>query len=337
MTTKIEDYWIVRGGETGLTDFSPRGRIEVSGGNAVQFLNGYVTNDIKKLDEGQWIEAAFPNVQGRLLAAARILNTKGVFLIDTDIITREIVFKTLERFIPAGDFYVNDVTEQTALLSIQGANSSEFIYRLFQVSTLNHGQVKNLLWEDNPIILIRATHTGEDGFDLFIHSNIKQALSETFLSLGAKLISKDALDTLRVESGIPLFGIDMNETNIVSEAPMENAISYTKGCYIGQEILARIHWRGHVAKKLTGLISETNKLILKDSKVKSIDGKEIGRITSSCYSPKLNKNIALAYVKYDYLTPGTQVNIEQEDEQIEATVTKLPFIKGSWPENTNTN
>ena len=135
---------------------------------------------------------------------------------------------------------------------------------------------------------------------------------------------------LRIEAGIPRFGIDMDETRVVTETNLDDAVSFTKGCYIGQEIIARIKYRGHVAKKLTGLLVERDVALESDARILSVDDKEIGSITSSTISPRLRHTIALGYVKYDYLNPGTKVKVVALGEKFSATVTELPFVRGSW-------
>src|SRR5919202_1375455 len=111
--TTVEEYEAVRGGGAGVFDLSSRGRVEVSGGEAVQFLNGMLTNDVAKLEDGAWMHAAFPNPQGRLLASVRVLRRGGAFLFDTEAETYPTVLKHLERFTLAGDFRVRDLTAET--------------------------------------------------------------------------------------------------------------------------------------------------------------------------------------------------------------------------------
>ena len=141
-------------------------------------------------------------------------------------------------------------------------------------------------------------------------------------------ISDELYEILRIENGLPLYGVDMDETTIVPELDLPDAISYSKGCYIGQEIIARIHFRGHVAKKLTGLIlreaepeAVATGLIGQD--LKSSDGKSAGKITSVTFSPKLQKTIALAYVRYEFLSEGTELKVGD----LTATVKSLPFVE----------
>jgi folate-binding protein YgfZ len=316
-----------------VIDLSSRGRIDVSGAEALQFLNGLVTNDVKALAEGSWMTAAFPNAQGRLIAFARVLHRGEGFLFDTEAATAERVFKTLERFTLAGDFRVADMTEELGMLSLQGARAALIIGEVFgrEAASIERGRVSTLIWNEQPVSAIRATHTGEDGFDLFVGASGAASLFEGLVAAGARAIGFDALETLRIEAGLPRHGVDMDETNVVLETGQDEAVSFTKGCYIGQEIIARIHWRGHVAKRLAGLSFADAREVPRESKVKTADGKEIGRVTSTAFSPRLNKTVALAYIKYDYLAQGTAVSVHVgEGDERAASVSELPLVRGSW-------
>ncbi|HVG33919.1 MAG TPA: aminomethyltransferase family protein [Pyrinomonadaceae bacterium] len=327
------EYSTVRDGGAGLIDLSAHARIEVSGTEAVQFLNGLVTNDVKTLSDGAWMPAAFPTPQGRLIASTRVIRRQDAFLFETEATSHTALLKTLERFTLAGDFRVKDLTDSIAQLSIQGARSAEIINQVLgeEAGKIERLRAAEILWKDTSVSAIRATHTGEDGFDLFIDAAQALLLWQELRAAGARPFGFDALEILRIEAGLPRYGLDMDETNIVTEAGLDDAVSYTKGCYTGQEIIARIHWRGHVAKKLTGLVFDAEGNIERDAKIRTeADGKEIGRITSTTFSPRLDKRLALGYVKYDYLKPGTRVKVASGTEEREATVTELPFVRGSW-------
>lgn len=326
------EYATVRGGGPGLSDLSARGRIEVSGSEAVQFLNGLVTNDVKALEEGAWMRAAFPNVQGRLVALARVLRLgPDRFLFDTEAATRERVLKTLERFTLAGDFRVKDLTGETVLVTVQGARAAEVLRAALgaDAAATARGRVHAASFADGQeLYVIRATHTAEDGFDLMTGAGGAARLWEALAAAGARPLGQEALEVLRVEAGLPRYGQDMDETNVVLEALADDAVSFTKGCYVGQEIIARIHWRGHVAKQLAGLAFDGRAEVVRDDKVTTADGQAIGRLTSVTFSPTLDRTIALGYVKYDYLAPGTELRVAQAT----ARVTPLPFVRGSWYE-----
>ncbi len=317
-----EEYSAVRNGGAGLIDLSERGRIRVSGSEATMFLNGLITNDVKTLPENQWMPAVFPTVQGRLIGAVRVIRgADPSFLIDTDPASHEAVLKTISRFTMAGDFKVVDITAATALLSVQGKGAVEVVEKVFQasLSELPDNGVAQL----ESIIILRATHTAEDGFDIVVGSSEAPRFRQALEDAGAKPVDKNTLEILRIEAGIARHGRDMDEANVIPETNLDDAVSYTKGCYTGQEIIVRIKHRGHVAKKLTGLRFATDRQIEPGAILKA-DGKEIGRVTSTAVSPKLG-SIGLGYVGYEYLNPGTEILVNDE---IGATVTELPFIHG---------
>ena len=326
------DYSAVRDGGAGVIDLSSRGRISISGSEAVVFLNGLITNDMKTLAANTWMAAVFPNVQGRLLAAVRVIHRDDGFLIDTERATSDTVIKLLERFTLAGDFRLADLTQDTALLSIQGAKARGIMAAIFGETLAIPGRdaVVSVDRHGEQITIIRATHTAEDGFDLFVNATGAEALRDSIIKAGAPPIGSDTIETLRIEAGIARFGIDMDETNVVTETNLDDAVSFTKGCYIGQEIIARIKYRGHVAKKLAGLIFESEVSLESGAKIFSSDDKEIGRVTSVALSPRLNRTIALGYVKYDYLAAGTSVKVDSSGTKFVAAVALLPFIRGSW-------
>jgi aminomethyltransferase len=344
MTEAVESYGDVlleyasvreRGG--GVIDLSDRGRIRVSGAEAVQFLNGLITNDMKTLAENSWMPAAFPNVQGRLIASVRVIrlqdgatdkNVCPTFLIDTEAATHEQVLKTIERFTLAGDFHVTDVTNETALLSVQGERAAEILRTALGDAAQAMGA--NQAAQIGAVTVIGASPINGTGFDLFVAAENAANIWDALHAAGARPFGYAALEILRIEAGVPRYGVDMDETNVVTEA-LDDAVSYTKGCYVGQEIIARIKYRGHVAKKLSGLEFEQAVEVEPGATITATDGKEAGRVTSVTYSPHLGRTIALGYLKYDYLNPGTRVRVMAASAEETAQVTELPFVRASAP------
>lgn len=293
----IETYNHIRSGGTGYYEHD-RGLIAVWGKEAVPFLDGMITNDMKTLEDGQQMLAAFPNAQGRLLAVVRVLRQGERFLIETEGATREKVYQNLFRFTYAGDFFVEDLTAQFRYFEFFGyAPPVE----------LGEGGVR---------------YEGGRSVGCFVGGDDAGAFLERLAQLEVVSVSAEVYETLRIENGIPLYGVDMDETTIVPELGLDGLISYNKGCYIGQEIIARIHFRGHVAKQLTGLILSETGEISAGSELTSPEGKNAGRITSVTFSPKLEKHIALAYVRYEFLGEGTELKITKHN----ATVKALPFV-----------
>lgn len=339
------EYASVRDG-AGLIDLSPRGRFLVSGSEAVQFLNGLITNDMKTLAEHTWMPAAFPNVQGRLIASVRVIRFKDeltgkdacpTFLIDTEAATHERVLKTIERFTLAGDFRVNDITSETAMLSVQGEKAASVVGSVLgeAAAVSQPNAVRQINWhqdgETAEVTVVHASHTAEDGFDLIVDNDHAGSLWNALQQAGAQPAGYDAFEILRIEAGVPRYGVDMDDTNVVTETNLDDAVNYTKGCYIGQEIIARIKYRGHVAKKLSGVVFDVSAAIAAGALINSVDGKEIGRVTSVTFSPKLNRTIALAYLKYDYLAAETAIRVVTGTQEFSGKVAGLPFVHSTAP------
>jgi folate-binding protein YgfZ len=290
----LQKYNLISSGNTGFIE-QRRGLIEVSGKEAIQFLNGLITNDVAKLEENAQMSAAFPNAQGRLLAVVRVMRAGDRFLFETAAETHEKVFQNLFRFTFAGDFFVADLSEKYIFFSITN---------------------KELRIPDS------IEFQGGLGKDVFVPNEAAEDFLRELKNQNAVDISGELYEVLRIERGIPLYGVDIDETTIVPELGIDGLISYNKGCYIGQEIIARIHFRGHIAKQLTGLIlSEPAAGALNGQELKSADGRNAGKITSVTFSPKLEKTIALAFVRYDYLAEGTELKVND----LTATVKNLPF------------
>ncbi|HMT07559.1 MAG TPA: glycine cleavage T C-terminal barrel domain-containing protein [Pyrinomonadaceae bacterium] len=295
-TNDEKAYFHIRDGGSGYY-VQKRGLIAVWGKEAVQFLDGLITNDMKTLEDGQQMLAAFPNAQGRLLAVVRVIRDGDRFLFETEEATREKVFQNLFRFTFAGDFFVEDLSDE---------------FQCFDV-----------FQSEPPTIASGLIFAGNTHWASFVPNDDVAKFEQETVDSGAILVSEALYEILRIESGIPKFGVDMDETTIVPELGIEEMISYKKGCYIGQEIIARIHFRGHVAKRLTGLTLSAD--IEQNSELLTKDGKNAGRVTSVTYSPKLKRFIALAYVRYDYLSEGTEL-LAGGEAAVDAVVTKLPFV-----------
>lgn len=281
-----------------------RGLIAVWGRESVQFLNGLITNDAAALEDGAQMTAAFPNAQGRLLALVRVRKSGERFLFETAEVTHEKVFQNLHRFTFAGDFFVDDMSGG---------------YEYFEIfNSLTH--------PPDPGKALIFTGTASTGY--FVPTDASAAFENEFRASGAMELPDELYELLRIENGVPKYGVDMDESTVVLETGLDEAVSFTKGCYIGQEIIARIHFRGHVAKRLAGLVLETGELpgsINGDPptyELLSPDGKNAGRLTSIVLSPRIGRIIALGYVRYDYLAEGTILKLGE----IEGTVKELPFF-----------
>jgi folate-binding protein YgfZ len=328
------EYDAIRRG-IGVIDFSSAGKLQLSGKNAVQFLNGMVSNDVKALGTGDGVLAAFPNLQGKLLALSRIYNTGSYLLIELEAINREKIFKNLSRFVPAGEFLVKDISENYGLISLQGPRSVELIESL--TGQTSRDQIpfrvsETLIAQANVLVAVHH-RCGEPGFDLFIPAEAVSDVREAVLSRGREFgpiepTGEQAFEIARIEAGIPRDGVDAGENYIILESELNEAVSYTKGCYLGQEVIARIHWRGQPAKRLRGLLVDADQAPERGTLLFAGDGKKAGEITSSAWSIGLDRLIALAYVHRYYLNPGTEFTLKDGERELgRANLVELPFIK----------
>jgi folate-binding protein YgfZ len=178
-------------------------------------------------------------------------------------------------------------------------------------------------------LVIKASHTGEVGFDILVGASELVDVWDFVLLKGEfhsiVPFGLDALNTLRIEAGIPIYGVDVDETNMMLETGLQDAVSLSKGCYTGQEAVAMATYRGHISKKLTGLKVEGDVVPNSRDNVEK-DGKEIGFITSALRSPSLGSVLALAYVKYGFFEPGSAVEIRNGSTTLQGSITELPFL-----------
>ncbi|MFN0087474.1 MAG: aminomethyltransferase family protein [Blastocatellia bacterium] len=325
-------YEAIRRG-VGILDFSDAGKLRVSGKNAVQFLNGLVSNDVKRLAPGEGVLAAFPNLQGKLMALARIYNTGEHLLMELDSVNREKIFRNLSRFVPAGEFFLEDVSDRFALLSLQGPRAAELIAALAGTSFAEAApySIGEAAIADAPVRVARHARCGEDGFDLFIPADDRDKALAALLAagreFGAHEAGPEAFEIARIEAGVPREGVDAGEDYIILESELESAVSYTKGCYLGQEVIARIHWRGQPARRLRGLLIEGEAPPPRGTELWAADGKKVGVVTSGTRSLALGRPIALAYVHRYYLAAGTEFTLKHgEAECGRAQLVDPPFI-----------
>jgi glycine cleavage system T protein len=323
----------------GMADLSFRGRLLVTGVDRVKFLQGLLTNDVQKLTEGQGLYAAILDPKGRMLSDLKVYAVHDALLLDLD---REVTDKTVEilnRYKMLSKAKLDDLTETTIHLAIYGPMASVLLEKQFGSNLPLASEFSCAFppWREHQIRIIRSYATGEDGYELVGPRDeaalLWKELFESGQNLGIKPIGVEALESLRVETGIPRYGIDMDEHTFPPEAGLEEkAISYTKGCYIGQETIARIKTYGQVHRKLMGFIlkedSESARLPQHNDKIFK-DGEELGFVTSSVYSPTLGHPIALGYLRRKSIQTDLQVMIKtgEDETQVAANVVDLPFYR----------
>jgi folate-binding protein YgfZ len=250
----------------------------------------------------------------------------GALLLDTPADRAGAVMAALEKFIVADDVELS-VGDEQPLIALTGPASAVVIGHVLQVTLpprtpLAH-QVCSFAGERLRVIAVDEVDGA--GYTLCGRASIAGALRQALADQGAEAIGRETLDVLRVEAGIPLYGVDMDEEILLMETNLDRAVSFTKGCYLGQEVVERVAARGKVNKKLTGLRFAGDAVPTAETPLRA-DGRDVGRITSAVRSPGLGEVIALGYVHRDFVQPGTLLTASTGAGEVSATVTALPFI-----------
>jgi folate-binding protein YgfZ len=310
----------------GVIDRSDRAWLEATGDDAVRFVHGMVSNQVKELAPGDGRYALLLDAHGHILADLYALRLVEGLLLETHWSLKERVRETLEKFIIADDVELFDRSDRLTALSVEGPAAGKLLTvagaARLPTGEGNHSETQ---LADAPLRIVRVSETGEDGYRLVFaveHApNVWEALAGQRDAAAWQPVGHAALNVLRVEAGIPRYGVDVDERTLPPEAGLEaRAISYNKGCYVGQETVERIRSRGHVNRRLVGLQLPGDSLPAPGAKL-SADGKEVGWITSAVESPSLGC-IALGYVRREYLASGTKLALEGNQQ---AKVAELPF------------
>ncbi len=308
----------------GLFDFSFRSKFTLTGEHRVRFLHRIVSNDIKSLSAGQGTYATLLNAQGRILVDLRIYMDQDRLWVDTDADLAEKAIASLKRYI-IGD-RVEIAPAELYAVAVQGPQSRKAIQQFFGSLTplereMDHSAVD---YEGANARVVRLSSTGEEGYEVWLEADALKHLWRAVLDGNvASACGSEALESLRIEAGIPRYGQDLAEDTLPLEAGLLNALSFNKGCYIGQEIIERARSRGHVNWKLMGLRLEAGAQVPKPSEALTADGKAIGEVTSACFSPSLSGPVALAYVRREVSEPGTKLALASGSA---AEVVQLPFF-----------
>jgi len=325
------EYRAVRHG-VGLCDLPSRGWVRIRGKDRQRFLHAMVSNDTASLRPGQGCYTTFLTNRGKMVADFVVYAEAEAYLLELESQVVRPLMDAIEGFVISEDVELHDESRQWGVLSLQGPRAGELLALALghEVPALPPYGHDVCTLAGQPACLLRRSHTGELGYQLLAPPatlpDLWHALWQHRAGCDAQPVGVEALEALRIEAGIPVYGRDMTEETIPVEANLVDAISYTKGCYIGQEVIARIDARGHVNRKLVGLLLSGSGLPASGAKIVSPE-REVGWVTSVAHSPGYDRPVALGYVRREVWAPGTHLAVQTHGTTMPATVVELPFAK----------
>ena len=313
-----------------VVDRSHRTRMSFEGDRRLDTLTGLVTNDVGALQPGAGQYAAALTPRGKIIADVRIFARETELLVDVPPRASDGWTAMIRKFVnPRATRYV-DRTEALADVGVFGPRSRSIVAALTGVTVDALGSIAPYgsltgRHADSGVFVVRAPDIGVEGYDLMVPPDVKPALWQRALELGAVPLGVVAWDIARIEAGRPEWGVDIDDSTIPQEANFDelHAISYTKGCYTGQETVARVHFRGHVNRHLRGLTYSAATPLPRGAELVGETDKPVGDIRSSAISPRLG-GVALGMVRRE-ITPGSDVRVRWEGGETKATVVALPF------------
>ncbi len=316
----------------GVIDHSDRVKVRLSGPDRVPFLNGLVTQDVAGLGPGRWTYALVLNPKGKVVGDVWVYGLEDAFLLDLRADEADWVLDHIRKHVISDDVSVEPLPA-AAHLGLYGPLASALLRRVLGATvpppatgtfaTVPIGRKRWMLVATTDFLRL-------SGFSFISWTDPLEGVWRALLApglplaIGATPIGREAWNTLRIEAGRPRAGVDMDETTIALEARMESAISFTKGCYEGQEVIARATYQGHMNRLLVGFRIEGDVVPIRGDAV-TVAGLKVGHVTSATYSPTLRYVIAMGYVRRPSDAPGTRVIIEADGWQLRATVASLPF------------
>jgi folate-binding protein YgfZ len=294
-------------------DLSARGKIKLTGEDRARLLHAMSTNHIQQLTPGAGCYAFFLNDKGRVLADANALCREDHFLLDVEPEAREPLYLHLDHYIIADDVTLEDITDATATIAVEGPQAAEVLQRAG--APIPEAEYASLGW--NGFLVARLSSTGSTGFFIFAPVAEKSALIARLESAGAEPANAEAAQVVRLEHGKPRYGEDISERFLAQEANQPQALHFSKGCYLGQEIVERVRSRGQIHRVLMPLVLETKEAPAPGAKLQ-VNEANSAEITSAAYSPALDKVVALAYVRTEHARPREQMMLGEVRAEVAA-------------------
>jgi folate-binding protein YgfZ len=300
----------------GLVELHDRTKVQVAGDDAATFLHNMCTNDVRALAAGSGCEAFFCNAQGKIVGHAFIFRAPASFVLDTAPGQTGLIAH-LDRFIIREKVELRDRTNEWGEYLLAGPEAEPLLSRLGATPPAPKRLAHNATnVAGNEVWLRRVEFTRPGGFLVACRREDAEALGQAILLGGVQAVSRDAFEAARIEAAMPLYGRDITDENLPQEVGRDGqAISFKKGCYLGQETVARIDALGHVNRHL-GLVRFAGQEVPSPGETLSADDKPVGKVTSAAWSPQAGAPLALAYVRRGHEKPGSRLSSRLGDVDV---------------------
>lgn len=306
----------------GLVDVSDRGKLDVRGDDRLTFLQSMVSNDVLKLDERSGCYSTFLTPRGRMIADFFIYRLTEAVLLDMEGSLAEKTAAELDRFIVMDEVEILNVSDVWGHLRLFGPESQRLLSQKLKMELpLEDLRMAPVQMGEHVGWVIRSNELDATGYELLSPKSLVEELKAELLAEGSIYeVEPDLLQVLRIEAGRPLFGVDMGEDNYPVEARLKNAISYTKGCYVGQEVVSKATYVGGVSRYLCRLQIQGDLVPESSDVIFNEEGNAVGAVTSAAWSPSLGQVIALGYVKKNWAEPRTLLTLQLGGDLVSALV-----------------
>jgi len=303
-------------------DMGWQAKLVLTGEDRVRWLNGMVTNNVRDLAYGHGVYSFLLSAQGRIQGDLVAYNRGDYLLVTTDRAQAPAIAAIFDRYIIMDDVEVADISDKLATIGVAGPKTHDVLSNAgVEVEQLQTGQVSDTVWRDIGISVARSAQPAMDGYEIWFSADNADKVWDALQPAGATPAGSDALELYRIVKGVPRFGVDLRERDLPQETGQHYALNFAKGCYIGQEIVERIHARGNVHRMFTGF-EVAGDSPQPGTKISAND-KEVGEITSAARVPFASgeRTLALGYLRREATSPETVVHIGSQS----ATVRALPF------------
>ena len=306
----------------GIHDLTARAKIALTGGDRIRWLNGMVTNNVRDLAPGHGIYAFLLNPQGHILGDLYAYNRGDSLVIDTDQSQSQKLLATFDHYIIMDDVEVTNASDKLTAIGIAGSTVRDLLRQAgLEIQELEPLQFVDVIWQQVAVTVVRGDNASVESYELWLAPEQVPLLRDALTKVGATPVGTTALELLRIASGVPRYGQDIRERDLPQETEQQRALHFSKGCYIGQEIVERIRSRGSVHRKFTGFEVQ-GPLPAAGTKIQT-EGRDIGEVTSVASLPVADgeRSVALGYIRREVAIPGKQFQLGNTGLSVAA----LPF------------